>query len=261
MGKGTLVGVIAGFAAIFGAMVMEGGNPASLIAPPALLLIVVGTFGAACAGTSLETALDALRAIPLAFAAHEVDRPAIVERFMGYADQARREGLLSLEETLDREAEPMVVAGVRMLIDGSDPSVVRSTVVAMTLARRRTWDRRADFWSKMGGYAPTLGIIGTVLGLIHTLESLGGDPAELGHLIAAAFIATFFGVMFANVLFLPFAAKFKLVGAELQALGELVCVGVDLLGQGASQMIVRERLVAHLTEDDAVTVSQLQRAA
>lgn len=261
MGKGTMVGVVAAFVAVFGAMLMEGGNPASLVAPPALLLIIVGTFGAACAGTSLGTAVDAVKSFPAAFVDQDIDRVGVVSRLMAMAEQSRAGGLLSVETTLAGEPDPLLATGVRMLIDGSDPDTVRATVVAMTLSRRRVWDRRSDFFNKMGGYAPTLGIIGTVLGLIHTLESLGGDPAELGHLIAAAFIATFFGVLFANVVFLPVAAKFKLIAGEVQAHGELVVSGLSLLGEGASQRIVRERLVACLDEDDAAEVAPIQRAS
>lgn len=262
MGKGTLVGVISGFAAIFGSMIMEGGNPASLIAPPALLLIIVGTFGAACGGTSLEIALDAVKSIPKAFGNVDIDRVGVASRITSYAEQSRREGILSLEAILDKEPETLLRSGMRLLIDGSDHHTIQPTMIAMIQSDKKVWDHRADFFTKMGGYAPTLGIIGTVLGLIHTLESLGGDPSELGHLIAAAFIATFFGVTFANILFLPIGAKFKATGAQIQELGQLMVIGLQLLGSGSNPTMVRERLAAQLNSEEAEAFqASLKKAA
>lgn len=251
MGKGTLVGVIAGLGAIFAAMIMEGGNPASLIAPPALVLILVGTFGAACAGTSLEQALDALKSIGLAFTAVEPERVPLIERVAGYADVTRRDGLLALEAAARDEPDPILAAGLGLLADGGEVGAVAGTMQAMAMAQKRVWDERAEFFNKMGGYAPTLGIIGTVLGLIHTLESLGGDPAELGHLIAAAFIATFFGVTFANIVFLPVAAKFKAIGAMGTEMARLSITAVDSIGLGASRRVVVSRLAAALPTEEA----------
>lgn len=246
MGTGTVVGIVAALVAVFGSMIMEGGNPTSLVAPPALLLITVGTFGAACAGTSLERAVDALVSCVAAFTARPADRVAVIGRLAGYADVARREGLLALEAKVADEPDPMLAAGIRSLVDGGHPGSTRALLETIARRDRKVWDDRAEFFDKMGGYAPTLGIIGTVLGLIHTLESLGGDPAELGHLIAAAFIATFFGVTFANLLFLPLAAKLKAVGADQLDVARLIIAGIELIAEGSSMRTLNERLAAHL---------------
>lgn len=251
MGKGTIVGVMCGLTAVLVSMLMEGGNPASLIAPPAILLITVGTFGAACAGTSLETALDSLKAIPIAFSVQAQDRREMIERLASYAEDARREGLLVLEAQMRDEPDPMLSAGLSALVDGEDCSTARSLVQALAAKEKKIWDDRSEFFNKMGGYAPTLGIIGTVLGLIHTLESLGGDPAELGHLIAAAFIATFFGVTLANLVFLPIAAKLKLVAHDKLEMAKIAMSGIELIGMGSSTRIVRERLAVFLDDDEA----------
>lgn len=254
-----MVGIVAGFGAILGCMVMEGGNPASLVAPPALLLILVGTIGAATGGTSLEQALDALRSVSAAFADHSYDRAGIVTRAAAYADTARAEGLLALEDSIDAEEDRLLGSGLRLLVDGTDAAEIRHTLQAMVLTRKKVWDCRAEFFTKMGGYAPTLGIIGTVLGLIHTLEALGGDPSELGHLIAAAFIATFFGVTFANILFLPIGAKFKAIGQEEVETAQLVMVAVEMLANGTNPRSLRERLVAYLPDEQAEQVPEPSR--
>ena len=246
MGKGTMVGVVAAMAAIFGSMVMEGGNPASLMAPPALILIIVGTFGATCAGTSLEAAIEALKKVGTLFGNREFETVALVVRLSSYADVARRDGVLALESKLADEDDELVKKGLQLLSDGVELDEVKKLLVAQAMSDKRRLKQQADFWGKMGGYAPTLGIIGTVLGLIHTLESLGGDPAELGELIGAAFTATFFGVMFANILFLPLGAKMTAIGEQEAMISHLVIEGVLALAGGVSPRNMRETLSSGL---------------
>ena len=176
---------------------------------------------------------------------------ALVNSVAEYAEVARRDGLLALEGRVANEPNELLQAGLRLLVDGTDGHDAKETLQAMTISRRKEWDKRADFFNKMGGFAPTLGIIGTVTGLIHTLESLGGDPGELGHLIAAAFIATFFGVTFANIMFLPLGAKFKAIGQEEVETSMLVILSIELLANGANPRSLRARLAAHLPRAEA----------
>lgn len=223
-------------------MIMEGGDPASLLAPPALILIIVGSFGAAAAGMKLEHSLDALKALGKAFGNSEPDSQALIERMTEYAESARREGILSLEERVSSESDPFLREPLQLLVDGTGLDEARAGMIAEISAGKRIWKRRAGFYNKLGGYAPTFGIIGTVLGLIHTLESLGGDPAELGHLIAAAFIATLFGVMFANAVYLPMGAKLQAIGdAEAEA-RILVMEGVCWIAEGRGPRHLRDML-------------------
>lgn len=264
MGKGTMVGILAAFGAIFGSMVMEGGNPASLIAPPAMLLIFVGTFGATCAGTSLDVAVGALKNIALLFANKEFESVEVVTRLSGYADTARRDGVLALETKLPTEPDGMVKKGLQLLTDGVELDDARKLLAGQALSEKRRLKQLSEFWTKMGGYAPTLGIIGTVLGLIHTLESLGGDPAELGHLIAAAFIATFFGVMLANVMFLPFGAKLAMLADEQLEHHKLIIEGIVGIGSGMSPRLLADHLGASLTaeqREEIATASDLRKTA
>ena len=246
MGKGTIVGIVCALGAIFGSMIMEGGNPASLIAPPALLLIIVGTFGATAVGTSLDLALMALKNIGIMFGNKEYGTVELIGRMSGYADIARRDGVLALESKLNEESDEMVKKGLQSLSDGVDLEDVRKLLSAQAAAEKRRLKAISEFWNKMGGYAPTLGIIGTVLGLIHTLESLGGDPAELGHLIGAAFAATFFGVMFANIFFLPFGSKAALMAEEQLEYHKLVVEGIIGIGSGVNPRLLVDQLGSHL---------------
>lgn len=242
MGKGTIVGIVCGFGGIFISMIMEGGDPASLLAPPALILIIIGSFGAAAAGMKLEHSIDALKAIAIAFGNPEHDPGELIERMSNYAELARREGILSLEKMVGQEPDEFLRSGLQLLVDGTGLDETRAGLVAEIGAGKRLWKRRADFYSKLGGYAPTFGIIGTVLGLIHTLESLGGDPAELGHLIAAAFIATLFGVMFANAVYLPIGNKLKAIGEEEAEARILVLEGITWIAEGRSPRHLRDML-------------------
>jgi chemotaxis protein MotA len=254
MGKGTMIGVMCAMGAIFGSMIMEGANPASLLAPPALLLIIVGTFGVSCAGTSLDSAIGSLKNIGLLFANKEYDAVDLIGRLSSYADIARRDGVLALESQLADEDDELVKKGLQLLSDGVEIDEVRSLLAAQAMAEKRRLKQQADFWGKMGGYAPCLGIIGTVVGLIHTLEGVDqtdhrADDAELGHLIGAAFTATFFGVLFANVFFLPFGAKVTAIADELLEYQKLGIEGIVGIGSGMNPRLLVDQLGSHLSPD------------
>jgi len=254
MGIGTIVGVLASLVAVFGSMIMEGGNPGSLVAPPAMLLIFVGTFGAACAGTSLERAIDGLKSIPIAFTVSGEEPIGLITRVVGYAEVARRDGLLGLESQMANEPNDLLRTGLTMLVDGVDHHEANKVMKSMAMARREVWDGRADFFNKMGGYAPTLGVCGTVLGLIHVLEHLGGGAEELGHLIAAAFIATFFGVFMGNLIWLPIGAKFKLKAADELHIAQIVMAAVEQLASTPNPRQLRTVLAAQRAPAEAAHI-------
>lgn len=246
MGTGTVVGILMALAGVFLSMILEGGNPGALLAPPAIILILFGSFGAATAGVRLDAALDALKAFALALKSHNNDVEGILDRLGGYAEVARREGALALEAGIPAEPDEFLRGGLQLMVDGTSSNEIREQLMVELHASRKAWKSRADFYSKMGGYSPTFGIIGTVLGLIHTLEGLSGDPAELGELIAAAFIATFFGVTFANAVFLPVGTKLANIGAEEAETRLLVIEGLCAIADGRSPRHVEETLLRYL---------------
>lgn len=262
MDPGTLAGIAAAFAAIFVSMIMEGGNPASILLPPALLLVFVGTMGVAMAGNLLKDFTGALGSLKTAFLAAPSSDEETIGTIVSFADKARREGLLALEEAARGVEDPFLKKGIELAVDGTDPDELREILEAELQSKKASDKVHAKVFADMGAYGPTLGIIGTVLGLIHVLENLS-DPGKLGHLIAGAFVATLWGVLSANVLWLPIGKKLERVAAVEAKHMELVLEGVLSIQAGANPRVVEQKLLSFLTpaERAAVTPSDEAKAA
>ena len=241
MDPATIIGLVVGFAAIIGSMVMEGGNPAKIIAPPALVLIFVGTLGAVMAGQTLPGTIAALKGLIGAFTAKKPDLEAVVEPLVKMAEKARREGLLALESEMETVEDPFMKKGLQMAVDGTDPDDLFEILAAEVKAKKDAAAQVSGFWTDAGGYSPTIGIIGTVLGLVHVLENLS-EPDKLGELIAAAFIATLWGVLSANVMFLPWGKRIKFLAAQEAARMELIIDGVLAIQAGSNPRVVATKL-------------------
>ena len=242
----TPVGIVVAFVAVLGSFVMEGGKPMALLSPPALILVFLGTLGIVVASnrfTDLGGIFKAfLRAV---LPGQKVDSAATVSELMSYADIARREGLLALEEKAKGVTDPFLKRGLELVIDGTDSEEVLEGMEQEIAALRERHKVAAKWFADAGGFAPTLGIIGTVLGLVHALEGLS-DPSKLGHAISSAFIATLWGVMSANLLWLPLSNKLKRMTAVEVAHRELVVQGILAIQAGVSPRAVGERLKSHL---------------
>ena len=245
MDPATIVGILVAFGAIIGSMVMEGGNPAAIIQPPALLLIFVGTLCASLASTTIPGMLGSMKWLVFALTAKKPDMDAVIEPLVKLAEKARREGLLALESEMDAVQDPFMKKGLQMAVDGTDPDDLFEILAAEVKAKKAAVTNGASFWNDAGGYAPTIGIIGTVLGLVHVLENLS-QPAKLGHLIAAAFIATLWGILSANVMFLPFGKRIKVVGMAEAARMELIIDGVLSIQAGANPRVIATKLRAKM---------------
>ena len=241
MDPATMIGLVVGFAAIIGSMVLEGGNPAALIAPPALLLIFVGTLGAVMAGSTLPGTIAAFKWLIYAFTAKKPDLESVVEPLVKMAEKARREGLLALESEMETVEDDFMRRGLQMAVDGTDPDDLYEILTAEVKAKKAAAAQGASWWTDAGGYSPTIGIIGTVMGLVHVLENLS-QPEKLGHLIAAAFLATLWGVLSANVMFLPWGKRIKNVVAAETARMELIIDGVLAIQAGANPRVVATKL-------------------
>ena len=249
MDPGTLIGIILAFGAVLGSMVMEGGNPASILLPPAMLLVFVGTFGVAMACGLMKDATGALGALKTAFAGKKHAAEETVTTLVSFAERARREGLLALEEMAKSIDDPFLRKGIELAVDGTDPEELREILEAEIGSKKAADKAKAKFFSDMGGFAPTLGIIGTVLGLIHVLENLS-EPEKLGHLIAGAFVATLWGVLTANALWLPIGNKLKRV-ADVEAHHmELILEGVLSVQAGANPRVIEQKLLSFLDAKD-----------
>jgi chemotaxis protein MotA len=244
MDPATLIGIALAMGALLVTMILEGSSPMAIILLPPLLLVFGGTFGAAIAGSAMadvkkiggwfKQALMPPKVPPIA------DR---IQTLVTLAEKARKEGLLALEAQVKSIEDPFLKRGLQMGIDGTDPEELRAVLEGEISAKKAEDKVAAKFFTAMGGYAPTVGIIGTVVGLIHVLENLS-DPESLGPLIAGAFVATLWGVLSANVFWLPMGAKITRV-SELQAAQmELLVEGITEIQAGTSPRAVRQKLTA-----------------
>ena len=241
MDPATLIGVIVGLIIIVAANVMEGGNPMSLLLVAPMLLVFGTTMCVTLAGGTIPDAKHAFAALKNAFTAKVRPAADVVPMVVGLAERARREGLLALEDELKKVDDPFLVKGVTLAIDGTDPEEVRDILEAEVHAMKAQGKHSAKFFADAGAYAPTIGIIGTVMGLVHVLENLAA-PEELGHLIAGAFIATLWGVMSANVIWLPIGNRLKRLTELEAARMELIIEGVAAIQAGANPRIIAQKL-------------------
>ena len=245
MDPATLIGVALAFIAVFASMMMEGGNPMSIFLLPPLLLVFFGTIGAAMAGGLLKDTTGLVPVLKTALLAKVTPANDAVTTVVGLAERARREGLLALEDAIGEVEDPFLRKGLELAVDGTDPEQLREILECEIEAKRVADKSGVKLLADMGGYAPTIGIIGTVLGLVHVLENLA-EPAELGHLIAGAFVATLWGVLSANVLWLPLSKKVARV-SELECRQmELAVEGIMAIQAGASPRIVAQKLRSYL---------------
>lgn len=235
------IGIGGGFAVVVAANVMEGGNPMSLLLMPPLMLVFGTTILICIAGGTMMDAKNIPKSLKRAFTGKVEPAAQIIPEVVGLAERARREGLLALEESIATIEDPFLVKGVTMAIDGTDPEEVRDIMEAEVFAKRSEDKQAAKFFADAGAYAPTIGIIGTVMGLVHVLENLAA-PEELGHLIAAAFVATLWGVTSANVIFLPLSSRLKRLSELEVARMEIAIEGVAAIQAGANPRIIAQKL-------------------
>ncbi|GAA3290097.1 flagellar motor protein [Dactylosporangium vinaceum] len=222
-------------------MILEGGSPGSIFLVAPLVLVFVGTLGAAMAGGMLKDTIalvDSLKRVTLSKSA---TYDTLVEDIVKLAEKARREGLLALEDAMKEVQDPFLKKGLQLAIDGTDSEELAGILEAEVDAKKKADKQAAAIFTAMGGYAPTIGIIGTVIGLIHVLENLS-EPAKLGELIASAFVATLWGVLSANVIWLPMGAKMKRLSEIECGQMELVIAGIINIQAGANPRLVAQKL-------------------
>jgi chemotaxis protein MotA len=251
MDPATFIGVGMAFAAIFASMLMEGGDPMSIMLIPPLILVFGGTIGAAMAGGILKDTTGMVAQLKRAFLGKPTPPDTLVEAIVKLAERARREGLLALEDAIRDVSDPFLRKGLQLAIDGTDPDELAELLEAEVDAKRKADKVGAKIFADMGGYAPTIGIIGTVLGLVHVLENLS-KPEELGHLIAGAFVATLWGVLTANVLWLPLGNRLKRLSETECAQMDMVVAGIINIQAGANPRLVAQKLRSLLPPGSSV---------
>jgi chemotaxis protein MotA len=243
----TILGLLLGFGAIIASVFMEGGKLSALIQAPAFILIIGGTLGAAIIGTRGKDLRAVPKAIASAFVRKEQDPYELIDGLVQMAERARREGLLALQDDVATVGNPLLARGVQMIVDGTDPEVVRATMETQVELDEHRKLSAASFLDSAGGYAPTIGIIGTVMGMVNVLSNLS-NPEQLAHSIAMAFLATFYGILTANLIWLPLGKKVKENIAYESLLGKMCVAGVTGLQTGEAPRSLREKLEAYIAE-------------
>ncbi|MBI5643121.1 MAG: flagellar motor protein [Deltaproteobacteria bacterium] len=245
----TIIGLVLGFGAIIGGQVLEGGSLHSILQITAAIIVIGGTVGAVCVHYSFPTFILALKNAKMAIFNGKNDPKAIIRQITELAGIARKDGLLALESKIKKIDDPFLRKGLQLVVDGAEPKLTRE-ILEIEIAYSEEYHlASAKVFESAGGYAPTIGILGAVLGLIHVMENLA-DPSKLGSGIAVAFVATVYGVGTANLLWLPLAGKLKFKIREEVIVKELIIEGLISLSEGENPHRVEEKLSGFLKESE-----------
>jgi chemotaxis protein MotA len=237
----SIVGILLAGIAIIGGQILEGGHVGSLLQVTAFVIVIGGTAGAVMLQSTLPTFLRGMRMVKWVFVPPSLAADALIQSITQWSTTARKGGLLALEPVIDEIADPFVKKGLQMLVDGAEPETLRETLQLEIDAYEEQQREAARVWESAGGYAPTIGILGAVLGLIHVMENLS-DPSKLGAGIAVAFVATVYGVGSANLLFLPIANKLKGIIAREITLRHMLVEGLVSVANGENPRLIERKL-------------------
>jgi chemotaxis protein MotA len=241
----SIAGIVLGILAIVGGNAIEGGHVSGLVNLPAFVIVLGGTLGAAMLQAPLPSFRLAFRRLRWAFVPPALRSREHLEKILLWSNTARREGLLGLEGVSERETDVFARKGLQLLVDGVEPPVIRA-VLEIDLAADEERDiLAAKVFESMGGYAPTIGILGAVMGLIHVMGNLA-DPGKLGAGIATAFVATIYGVGLANLVFLPLAAKLKAIVRLQSRQREMIIEGLLAIADGENPKTIEMKLEGYL---------------
>jgi chemotaxis protein MotA len=254
------IGLVIGALGIAMGATMEGSSVMAVMNPSAMLIVLVGTFGAVMTGTSFASVKNIPSLFKKAFMAEPPDLNKRVQELVSYAEQARRDGLLALDEQLATIEDPYTRKGLQLVVDGTDPDLVADVLEAENSAMKKRHSAGTQPFEKAGGYAPTMGIIGTVFGLVHVLSNLS-RPETLGPSISAAFIATLLGISSANIVYLPIAARLKQLSAEELHFRAMTLEGILAIQAGDNPRVVAEKLMAYVPPSQRPTEEEAAAAA
>jgi len=244
MDKLAFAGLILGLVSVAFGYTLHGGLLSTLFDLPALVIVLGGTLGAVVFQTPLPQFTVGIRMLGWVFKTHYVPLNATVERLINWGTAARTNGFLSLEAEALQETDPFLHNALNLLVDGVEPAILQDALDAeLTLERERLL-RSARIYEAMGGYSPTIGIIGAVLGLIQAMQNID-KPELLGHGIATAFVATVYGVGFANLVFIPIANKLKSIVIQRTLYQELIVEGVVSIANGENPRVIERKLAAY----------------
>lgn len=241
----SILGIVLAFVALLVGAVLKGAGVHALLSSAALMIVVVGTFASILIQTPGHVMKRAFGILPWVFRSPVPDSNAIIQRIVEWSQVARKQGLLGLEPMLGDERDDFIRKGLQLVIDGSEPDEIRGIMEVELDVREAADLRAAKVFEGMGTYAPTLGIIGAVLGLMAVMQNLT-DPSKLGTGIAAAFTATVYGIGLANLFLLPIASKLKTATQSLSHVRAMVIEGLIALAQGENPRRIDTRLQSYL---------------
>lgn len=242
----SVIGLLLGISAIVVGQVLEGGHIGSLVQFTAFLIVIGGTAGAVMLQSSLRVFLDGLAMLKWVFRPPEHQPQDVLATLLDWSHQARRGGLLALEPMIDEQTDLFKRRGLQMLVDGAEPDVLRDTLEMELHGYEMHHLEAAKIWQAAGGYAPTIGILGAVMGLIHVMENLS-DPSKLGAGIAVAFVATIYGVGSANLVFLPISSKLRFLVGRAARLKEMYIEGIVAIANGENPRMIEAKLQGYLS--------------
>lgn len=246
----SLIGPISGLALIMLAYTMEGGAIGSLMQITAALIVYGGTFGAVVFSFSQEQLISAMKATKRVFFTNHVDYKEIITEIVRYATKARKEGVIVLEKEAKNASDSLIKLGLEAVSDGADPSLVRDLMETQLAQMEAGSLSDLKVWESAGAYAPTFGIIGAVMGLIQVMKNLS-DPSALGAGIAVAFVATIYGLIGANLVFIPISTKIKNKDHHVFIAKQMMIEGILSIQAGESPALIERKLLAFILEEEA----------
>ena len=243
----TITGIVLALGAILGGQVLEGGHLGSIMQATAFIIVMGGTVGAVLVNYPMAVFLKAVGNTKMVFFNVHVDSKAMIAQIVELATLSRKQGLLALEGKLKTMTDPFLQKGLQLVIDGTEAKSIREILEIEVEQFEEENTLSGKVYESLGGYAPTIGILGAVLGLIHVMENLS-DPSKLGSGIATAFVATIYGVGAANLFFLPMGGKIKMKTKELVLARQLIIEGLVSLAQAENPKMIEEKLGGYLPE-------------
>jgi chemotaxis protein MotA len=245
----TAIGIAVAFVALFMSAILEGTNPVAFLNIPALVLIAGGTTGATMASTNFRSFMTAPKAAIMSFKGSSIDSAAMIGQMVELSEKARRNGLLALEEDVAKIDDAFTRKGLQLVVDGTDSDLVHSILESEIDGLAARHGVVSGLFATAGGFAPTVGIIGTVMGLIHVLQNLAA-PSELGPSISGAFIATLYGVSSANLLLLPIGNKLKDMSAVELNHRSMILDAILSIQAGDNPRVLAEKLESFIAPAD-----------
>ncbi len=241
----SIIGFVLAMIALIGGSILKGSGVAALWGPAAFVIVIVGTLAAITMHTPMATFKRGMQMAKWVFKPPHEDGKALIAKIVEWSNSARKQGLLALEGAVNAETDPFIQKGLQMLVDGAEPEVIRATLEVSVSTREHFDLAGAKVWEGMGIYAPTLGIIGAVMGLMAVMQNLN-DPSKLGHGISAAFVATIYGIASANLFFLPMASKLKAAVASQVRTREMIIEGLISISNGENPRNIEVKLSGFL---------------